>query len=106
MWEVRGCGPGVEAAAPKGVSLLAEVVSEVHEVGADAAPVVSAERPLPHRLSSVSREHPMVVEARYEVIPLRAGVPPGGPNVGVMSVEMGHNGVSLASIGVIAVEEG
>ena len=65
-------------AEPEGVPPLSEGFPDLQQAGADAAPVVPAERhplDLPPR---VVRENPVVVEGGDEVVPRRAGVPLGG----------------------------
>ena len=78
MWEVGWRRPGAETAEPEVVPPLAEGVPELQQAGADAAPVVPAERLLPDLLPRVVGENPVVVEGGDEVIPRQAGVPPGG----------------------------
>ena len=75
--EVGGQGPGVEAAEPEILQLLAKGVPEIQQAGADAAPVISTKQFSPDRLPCVVREYPVVVEGCYEVIPRRAVVPLG-----------------------------
>ena len=68
----------VEMAEPEVVPPLWEGVSDLLQAGADAAPVVPAERlplDLPPR---VVGENPVVVEGSDEVVPRRAGSAPGG----------------------------
>ena len=75
MWEVGGRRPRVEVAEPEVVLPLSEGVPDLQQAGADAAPLVPAERlplDLPPR---VVRENPVVVEGCDEVVPGRAGVP-------------------------------
>ena len=69
VWQVGGWRPGAETAEPEVVPPLAEGVPELQQAGADAAPVVPAERLLPDLLPPVVGD---------EVIPRRAGVPVGG----------------------------
>ena len=78
MWEVGGRRPGAVTAEPEFVPPLAEGVPELQQAGADAAPVVPAERFLPDLLPRVVGENPVVVEGGDEVIPRQAGVPLGG----------------------------
>ena len=78
MWEVGGRQPGAETAEPEVFPPVAEGVPELQQAGADAAPVVPAERLLPDLLPRVVREDPVVVEGGDEVIPRRAGVSRGG----------------------------
>ena len=68
-----GRGPRVEAAKPDIIPLLAEGASELQQLGADAAPVVSAKRLLPDCLPCIIRQYPVVVEGCYESIQLRGG---------------------------------
>ena len=78
MWEVGGRRPRVEMAELEVVAPLSEGVPDPQQAGADAAPVVPAERlplDLPPR---VVRENPVVVEGGDEVVRRRAGVPLGG----------------------------
>ena len=98
LWEVRGQGPGIEAAEPEIIRPLAKGASELKQMGADTAPVVSAELFLSDRLSCVVREYPVVAEGRYEVTPLRAGLSLAGYHIGVTSGEFGHKSVHPASI--------
>ena len=72
--EVGGRRPGVGSVEPAIIPALTEGVPELQQAGADAATVVSNERLLPDCLPRVRTEHPMVVECRDEVIPLRARV--------------------------------
>ena len=65
-------------AEPEVVPPLLEGVLDLQQAGADAAPVVPAERlplDLPRR---VVEENPVVVEGGDEVVSRRAGVPLGG----------------------------
>ena len=65
-------------AEPEVVQPLSEGVPDLQQAGADAAPVVPAERiPLDLR-PVVVRENPVVVEGGDEIVPRRAGVPLGG----------------------------
>ena len=57
---------------------LTKGVPEFQRAGADTASVVPTERFLPDCLPGVVREDTVVAEGRNEVIPRRAGVPPGG----------------------------
>ena len=78
MWEVGGRRPGAETAEPEVLPPLVEGVPELQQAGADAAPVVSAERLLPDLMPRVVGEDPVVVEGGDEVIPRPAGVSLGG----------------------------
>ena len=78
MWEVGGWRPGANTAEPEVVTPLAEGVLELQEPGADAAPLIPVEPLLPDLLPRVVGENPVVAEGGDEVIPRRAGVPPGG----------------------------
>ena len=65
-------------AEPEVVPPLSEGVPDLHQAGADAAPVVPSERlplDLPPR---VVRENPVVLEGGDEVVACRAGMPLGG----------------------------
>ena len=62
----------------RGCPTAGEGGPELQQAGADAAPVVPAQRLLPNLLPRVVGENPVVVEGGDEVIPRRAGVPPGG----------------------------
>ena len=106
MWEAGGWGPGVQAAEPEIVPPLAQGASELQQAGANAAPVVSVERFLPDHLPRIVREYLVNVDGRYEVIPLLAGVSPGGRHIAVTSGGVGHNSVPSASIRGALVEEG
>ena len=78
VWEVGGRRPRVEMAEPEVVPPLSEGVPNLQQAGADAAPVVPAER-LPLDLPPcVVGENPVVVEGGDEAVPRRAGVPLGG----------------------------
>ena len=78
MWEVGGRRPRVEMAEPEVVPPLLEGVPDLQQAGADAAPVVPAER-LPLDLPpGVVGENPVVVIGGDEVVPRQAGVPLGG----------------------------
>ena len=105
MWEVGGRGPGVEAAEPKIIPSPEEGVSELQQAGADAAPVVSAERLLLDRLPRIIGEYPVGVEGRYEVTAFRAGVPLGGRHIGVTPGEVWYESIPPASIRVAPVEK-
>ena len=65
-------------AEPDVVPPLSEGVPDLQQAGADAAPVVPAERLLLDLPPRVVVENPVVVEGGDEVIPRRAGVPLGG----------------------------
>ena len=81
VWEVGGRRPRAEMAEPEVVAPLLEGVPDLQQAGADAAPVVPAERLLLDLPPRVVREKPVVVEGGDEVIPRRAGVPPLGGGV-------------------------
>ena len=77
VWEVGGRQPRAETAESEVVPPLSEGVPDLLQAGADAAPVVPAERlplDLPPR---IVREYPVAVEGGGEVLPRWAGVPPG-----------------------------
>ena len=78
MWEVGRRRPRVEMAEPEVVPPLPVGVPDLQQAGADAAPVVPAERLLLDLPPRVNGENPVVVEGGDEVIPRQAGVPPGG----------------------------
>ena len=78
MWEVGGWRPRAEMAEPEVLPPLSKGVPDLQQAGADAAPVVSAERLLLDLPPHVVGENPVVVEGGDEVIPRRAGVHPGG----------------------------
>ena len=78
VWEVGGRRPGAEMAEPEVVPPLLEGVPNLQQAGADAAPVVPAELLLLDLPPRVVGENPVIVEGGDEVIPRRAGVPPGG----------------------------
>ena len=107
MWEVGGLRPRVEMAEPEVVPPLSEGVPDLQQAGADAAPVVPAERltlDLPPR---VVGENPVVVEGGDEVVPRRAGVPLGGGcHVNVAPGEVGRQRIPLAPVRGVPVEEG
>ena len=94
-------------AEPEVVPPLSEGVPDLQQAGADAAPVVPAERlplDLPPR---VIGENPVVVEGGDEVVPRRAGVPLGrGCHVHVAPGEVGRQGIPLAPVRDVPVEEG
>ena len=73
-----------------------EGASEPPQTGADAAPVVSVERIRPVCPPCIIRDNPQVVEGRYDIIQLRAGVPLGGCHMGVMAGERAHQHPSAA----------
>ena len=98
VWEVGGRVPGIEAAEAEIVPPLAKKALELQHAGADVVPVVSAERFLSDCPPCVIMENPVVVEGRYEVIPLRAGVSLGCCHIGVRSGELEHKSVPPASI--------
>ena len=80
---------------------------DLQQAGADAAPVVPAERlqlDLPPR---VVGENPVVVEGGDEVVPRRAGVPLGGGcHIHVVPGEVGRQHIPLAHVCGVPVEEG
>ena len=78
MWEVGGRQPGAEMAEPEVVPPLSEGVPDLQQAGADAAPVVPAERLLLDLPPCVVGENPVLVEGGDEVIPGQAEVPPSG----------------------------
>ena len=78
VWEVGGRHPGVEMAEPEVVPPLSEGVLDLQQTGANAAPVVPAERLPLDPLPRVVGENPVVLEGGDEVVPRRAGVPLGG----------------------------
>ena len=106
LWEVGGQGPGMEAAEPEIVRPLAKGASELPQVGAEVALVVSAERFLSDRLPCVVGDYPVVAEGRYEVIPIWVGVSLPARHIGVTSGEFGHKSVPSASICAAPVDEG
>ena len=107
MWEVGGRRPGAKTAEPQAVPPLAEGVSELQQAGADAVPVVPAERLLPDLLPRVVGENPVVVEGGDEVIPRGAGMPlKGGCHIHVAPGEVGHQRAPLALVRGVLVEEG
>ena len=65
-------------AEPEVVPPLPEGVPDVQQAGADAAPVVPAERLPLDPPPRVVRENPVAVEGGDEVVARRAGVAPGG----------------------------
>ena len=77
VWEVGERRPGAETADPESSDPLAEGVPELQQAGADAAPVVPAERLLPDLLPCVVGENPLLVEGGDEASPRRTGVPLG-----------------------------
>ena len=107
VWEVGGRRPRAEMAEPEAVPPLSEGVPDLQQAGADAAPVVPAERlplDLPPR---VVGENPVVVEGGDEVIPRRAGVPLGGGcHIHVAPGEVGRQHIPLALVRGVPVEEG
>ena len=78
MWEVGGRQPRAEMAEPEVVPPRSEGVPVLQQAGADAAPVVPAERLLLDLLPRVVGENTVVVEGGDEIIPRRVGVPLGG----------------------------
>ena len=107
LWEVGGRRSRAETAEPEVVRPLWEGVPDLQQMGADAAPVVPAERlslDLPPR---VVGENPVVVEGGHEVVPRRAGVPLGmGCHIHVAPGEVGRQHIPLAFVRGVAVEEG
>ena len=94
-------------AEPEVVPPLSEGVSDLQQAGADAAPVVPAERLSLDLLPRVVREKSVVVEGGDEVVPRRAGVPLGGGcHVHVVPGEVGRQRIPLAPVSGIPVEEG
>ena len=77
-WEVGGRRPGAEIAEPEVVPPPSQGVPDLQQAGADAAPVVPAERLLLDLPPRVVGGNPVVVEGGDEVLPRRAGAPPGG----------------------------
>ena len=105
--EVGGRQRGAETAEPEVVPPLAEGVPDLQQAGADAAPVVPAERLLPDLPPCVVGENPVVVEGGDEVIPRRAGVPLGGVcHIHVAPGEVGRQHAPLALVRGVPVEEG
>ena len=94
-------------AEPEVVPPLPDGVPDLQRAGADAAPVVPAERlplDLPPR---VVGENPVAVEGGDEVVPRRAGVPLGGGcHVHVVPGEVGRQHIPLAPVRGVPVEEG
>ena len=78
MYEVGGRRPWAKVAESEVIPPLLEGVPDLQQAGADAAPVVPAERFLLDLPPHVVRENPVVVEGGDEVIPRRAGVAPEG----------------------------
>ena len=93
-------------AEPEVVPPLSEGVPDLQQAGADAAPVVPAERlplDLPPR---VVGENPVVVEGGNEVVPRWAGVPLGrGCHVHVAPGEVGRQRIPLAPVRGVPVKE-
>ena len=86
---------------------MSEGVLDLQQAGADAAPVVPAERLLLDLPRRVVGENPVVVEGRDEVVPRPAGVPLGGGcHVHVAPGEFGRQRISLAPVRGVPVEEG
>ena len=86
-------------AEPEVVPPLSEGVPDLQQAGADAAPVVPAERLLPDLPTRVVGENPVVVEGGDEVVPRRAGVPLGGGcHVHVAPSEVGRQRILLAPV--------
>ena len=87
--------------------LCQEGVPDLQQAGADAAPVVPAERLLLDLLPRVVRENPVVMEGGNEVVPRRAGLPLGGGcHVHVAPGEVGRQRIPLAPVCGVPVEEG
>ena len=94
-------------AEPEVVPPLSEGVHDLQQAGADAAPVVPAERLLLDLPPRVVGENPVVVEGGDEVVLRRAGVPlAGGCHVHVAPGEVGRHGIPLAPVCGVPVEEG
>ena len=107
VWELGGRRTRVEMAEPEVVPPLSEGVPDLQQAGADAAPVVPADR-LPLDLPlRVVREDPVVVERGDEVVPCRAGMPlGGGSHVHLAPGEVGRQRIPLAPLCGVLVEEG
>ena len=89
-------------AEPEVVTPLSEGVPDLQQAGADAAPVVPAER-LPLSVG----ENSVVVEGGDEVVPRRAGLPHGGGcHIHVAPGEVGRQRIPLATVCGVPVEEG
>ena len=105
--EVGGRRSRVQMAEPEVVPPLLEGVPDLQQAGADAVPVVPAERlplDLPPR---VVGENPVVLEGGDEVVPRREGVPLGGGcHVHVAPGEVGRQRIPLATVCGVPVEEG
>ena len=94
-------------AEPEVAPPLSEVVPDLQQAGADAAPVLPAERlplDLPPR---VVGENPVVLEGGDKVVPRRAGVPSGGDcHIHVAPAEVGRQRIPLVPVCGVPVEEG
>ena len=88
------------------VPSLAEGVSELQQAGADAAPIVLAERLLSDLLPRVVGENPVVVEGGDEVIPRQAVPLGGGYQVYVAPGEVGHQRAPPVLVCGVLLEEG
>ena len=106
VWEVGGRGAGVKGEEQEIVRLLAKNVPELQQAGANAAPIVSVERFLLNRLPLIVRDYPVVVEGRYDVFPVPAGLSLVGRHIIVTSGEVGHKSVPSETIRGTPVEEG
>ena len=104
-WEGRR--PRAEMAEPEVVPPLPEGVPDLQQAGADAAPVVPAERLPLDLLPRVVRENPVVVKGGDEVFPRRPGLPPGGGcHIHVAPGEVGRQHIPPAPVCGVPVEEG
>ena len=107
MWWVGGRQPGAQTAESEVVPPVVEGVLDLQQAGADAAPVVCAERLLPDLLPRVAREDPVVVGGSDEVIPRWARLPRGwGCHIHVAPGEQGRQRAPLALVRGVPVEEG
>ena len=107
MWEVGGRRPRAEMAEPEVVPLLSEGVPDLQQAGADAAPVIPAERlplDLPPR---VVGRIPWSWKAAMRLSHARRGCPwGGGCHIHVAPGEVGRQYISLALVRGVPVEEG
>ena len=94
-------------AEPEVVPPLLEGVPDLHQAGADAAPVVPAQRLLLDLPPRVVGENPVVVAGGDEVVPCWAGVPLGGAcHIHVAPGEVGRQRIPLAPVCSVPVQEG
>ena len=99
VWEVGGPRPRAEMAEPEVAPPLSEGFPDLQQAGADAEPVLPAERLPLDLLPRVVGENPLVVEGGDEVLPRWAGVPSGqGCHLHVAPAEVGRQHIPVALV--------